>query len=84
MRDEALTTEAALERQPPPAPRRSPLSMVVAVAIGLTGLIWVLQGLGILTNGNSFMVGDPKWVLIGAACIMVGLRLGLRSRRPTR
>ncbi len=81
MQDGASTPEPL---EPSPATRRSPLSMVVAVAVGLTGLIWVLQGLGILTSGKSFMVGDPKWVVIGVGFIVGGLWLGLRSRRRTR
>jgi uncharacterized membrane protein len=43
------------------------------------GAVFVAQGLGIL-RGSSFMVGDPTWVLIGAAMIALGAVLGWRAR----
>ncbi|TAL06792.1 MAG: hypothetical protein EPO00_10465 [Chloroflexota bacterium] len=64
-----------------PAPTRSPLRTVLAVAIVLAGLVWMLQGLGILTAGRSFMIGDPTWTVIGAIFVVVGIGLGLRGRR---
>lgn len=54
---------------------------MLAVAVALTGLVWMLQGLGILTVGRSFMIGDPMWTLIGAAFVALGIGLGLRARR---
>lgn len=63
------------------APRRSPLRAVLAIAVALTGLVWMLQGLGILTAGRSFMTGDPTWTLIGAAFVALGIGLGVRARR---
>lgn len=78
----------APDRRPPPAPatgspsRRSPLAMVVAVAVALSGFVWMLQGLGILTVGNSFMTGDPLWAVIGVVVVIAGIALGLRARRP--
>lgn len=64
-----------------PTPSRLPL--VIAVALILSGAVWMLQGLGILTTGRSFMIGDHTWVVIGAATIVVGIGLGwwARSRR---
>lgn len=67
-------------RSPLGAPRRSPLRLVLAAGIALTGLVWILQGLGILT-GNSFMVGDPTWAVIGAAFVAAGALLGWRAAR---
>ena len=61
--------------------RRSPLRRVLAAAVFLTGLVWILQGLGILTAGRSFMIGDPTWVVIGAAFVVLGVVLGIRARR---
>jgi uncharacterized membrane protein len=61
-----------------PRSRRRP---ILAVALILAGLVWVGQGMGILTAGGSFMIGDPKWAVIGAACVVVGAVLALRSRR---
>ena len=52
----------------PAGPRRSPLGLVLAVALVLSGLIFMGQGLGILTAGRSVMIGDPKWAVIGAGC----------------
>lgn len=56
--------------------------MVVAVAVALSGFVWMLQGLGILTVGNSFMTGDPLWAVIGVVVVIAGIALGLRARRP--
>ena len=61
--------------------RRSPLRLVLAVGIVLTGAVWILQGLGILTAGRSFMIGDPTWTVIGAAFVVTGIVLGRRAAR---
>ena len=42
--------------------------MLVA-AVALTGLIFLLQGLGV-PIGRGFMVGDPTWALVGAIVII--------------
>jgi len=47
----------------------------------LAGLVWIGQGLGILTAGRSFMVGDPTWALIGAAFVVAGVAVVVRERR---
>lgn len=60
---------------------RSPLRLVFAAGIVLTGVVWILQGLGILTAARSFMVGDPTWVVIGAVLVVAGVALGWRSAR---
>lgn len=64
-----------------PPPARSPLRLVLAVALALAGAIWMLQGLGILTAGGSFMIGDPTWTIIGAAVVILGGILAFRTRR---
>jgi hypothetical protein len=56
------------------------------IAAGLlivVGAVFVGQGLGIL-RGSSFMVGDPRWAVIGAALIVVGGLLAWRAngQRP--
>jgi uncharacterized membrane protein len=61
--------------------RRSPLRVVLALAVLLAGIVWMLQGLGILTAGRSFMIGDPLWTSIGAAMVVLGLVLAIRARR---
>ena len=56
---------------------------ILAIILVATGLVWIGQGTGFLT-GRSFMVGDPLWTIIGAACVIAGLAIGwleLRSRR---
>lgn len=81
--DEAASTEAASATPDAPQPARSPLRTVLAIAIVLTGLVWMLQGLGILTGGRSFMIGDPTWTVIGGGFVVLGIGLGLRARRRT-
>jgi len=56
---------------------------ILAIILVATGLVWIGQGTGIL-RGRSFMVGDPLWTIIGAACVIAGLALGwleVRRRR---
>jgi hypothetical protein len=58
-------------------------SGVIAISLIALGLVWIGQGTGLLTGG-SFMVGDSRWALIGAACLVVGLAIAageLRRRR---
>ena len=75
--------EAASATPAAPQPARSHLRTVLAIAIVLTGLVWMLQGLGILTGGRSFMIGDPTWTVIGGGFVVLGIGLGLRARRRT-
>lgn len=65
----------------PPPRRRSSLRLALAAAMVLAGLVWIGQGLGILTAGRSFMIGDPTWAVIGAVFVAVGLFLAVRERR---
>ena len=56
------------------------------IAAGLlivVGAVFVGQGLGIL-RGSSFMVGDPRWAVIGAVLIVLGALLAWRAsvQRP--
>jgi hypothetical protein len=43
---------------------------IIAAVVGLTGLVWLLQGLG-APIGGSFMVGDRFWAYAGGA-LMIG------------
>jgi len=52
---------------------------VVAVVVGLTGFVWLLQGLG-APIGGSFMVGDLFWTWAGAALILAALIYGAWPR----
>jgi len=56
------------------------------IAAGLlivVGAIFVGQGLGIL-RGSSFMVGDPRWAVIGAVLIVLGALLAWRANAQRR
>jgi hypothetical protein len=41
----------------------------MAVILALVGVVWALQGLGVI-RGKSPMVGDPFWAIAGAALII--------------
>jgi len=56
---------------------------IVAVILVGAGLVWIGQGTGLL-KGNSFMVGDMRWALIGTACVVAGLAVGLLEVRHRR
>jgi uncharacterized membrane protein len=53
---------------------------VVGVLLVLVGALWVGQGLGLLPG--SAMSGVSFWSWVGAACVLVGVALLIRSRRP--
>jgi len=54
----------------------------LAVLCDLTGIVWILQGVGVLPG--SFMTGQTIWAVIGAVLLMLsGLLLWL-SYRPAR
>ncbi len=46
------------------------------------GLVWVLQGLGVLPGG--FMGGERQWAVYGAIAFAVGLALLVAARRAAR
>ena len=50
---------------------------VVSTLLGLLmicmGGIWVLQGLDIAFQGDSFMAGDPQWAVYGAILLLFGI-----------
>jgi len=60
-------------------------AFIAAGLLIVVGAIFVAQGLGIL-RGSSFMVGDARWAVVGAALIVLGALLGWRAwgqgRRP--
>lgn len=57
------------------------LLTVVGAILVMVGLVWLLQGIGILPG--SFMTGQPRWALYGAVAIVVGaLVVALSRRRP--
>jgi hypothetical protein len=62
--------------------RTRTLGGIVLIA---TGLVWIGQGTGLIP-GQSFMVGDPAWALIGAVGVVFGIAFIIlderRHRRP--
>ncbi|MBI2763054.1 MAG: hypothetical protein HYX54_04795 [Chloroflexi bacterium] len=79
---DASTTSGSEPKPPSPRPpTRSPLRLVLAAAMVLAGAIWMLQGLGVLRAGDSFMIGDPTWTVIGGAFVIVGGITAFRARR---
>ena len=57
--------------------------VVVGVVLLLLGLLWALQGAGVV--GGSFMTGQRMWLIIGIVVAVVGLvlgYLGLANRTP--
>jgi hypothetical protein len=47
----------------------------------LAGVVWIGQGLGILTAGRSFMIGDPTWAVIGVGFVILGIVAAWRAPR---
>jgi divalent metal cation (Fe/Co/Zn/Cd) transporter len=46
---------------------------IVGILIALAGIVWFLQGIGLLKGG--FMTNNPTWVIIGAVAAIVGIGL---------
>jgi hypothetical protein len=60
------------------------LALIPALVLILAGLVWVLQGIGLIKG--SFMTGSQTWEVIGFVVLIVGLvigRFGLTRRRQT-
>ena len=55
--------------------------LIVGGLMVLMGSAWFLQGINVLTAGNSPMIGDTRWSYIGGAVVVVGLVLVSRARR---
>ncbi len=43
---------------------------VLGGLLALIGIVWILQGVGVL--GGSFMTGQTLWVWVGAGTLVVG------------
>jgi len=50
---------------------RSGVLAAVGVIVTIAGLIWALQGFGVI--GGSFMSGDSVWAIIGPVVAAAGL-----------
>jgi hypothetical protein len=55
---------------------------IVAGIVIAIGLVWIGQGSGVLPG--SVMSGDPRWALIGAVLVAVGIVVAWTAfrRRP--
>jgi hypothetical protein len=61
---------------------RKGLFGIVGVIAIIAGVVWTLQGLGVI--GGSVMTGSTMWAVIGPLVALAGLAVltfGLRSRR---
>jgi len=57
------------------------LSLVVGGIAILAGVVWILQGSGVLPG--SFMTGQRMWLIIGIVVAIIGLTLAYNGmRRP--
>ncbi|HYM49369.1 MAG TPA: hypothetical protein VET65_02240 [Candidatus Limnocylindrales bacterium] len=58
-------------------------ALLLAVLCLAVGIVWILQGAGVLPG--SFMTGQRLWLVIGIVLALVGLVLGyIGLRRPAR
>ncbi len=59
---------------------RSGVLTAVGVVLTVAGVIWALQGFGVI--GGSFMSGDSVWAIIGPVVAVIGLLItGIAVRR---
>jgi hypothetical protein len=56
--------------------------VVVGVALTITGVIWIFQGIGVLKG--SFMTSSAFWAWMGALAVVVGVPLLLIAFRRTK
>ena len=49
------------------------VSIVVGILFLFTGVVWILQGTNVLTQG--FMAGQSRWTGIGSAVVVIGVIL---------
>jgi len=56
----------------PTTPRPPRTRLIVAVVVGLVGLVWLAQGLG-APIGGGFMVGNMLWAYIGAGLVALAI-----------
>lgn len=52
--------------------------LVLGLVLVVVGLVWFLQGVGVL--GGSVMSGDTLWAVVGPAVAVLGLVLALSGR----
>ena len=56
--------------------------LVIAVVVGLVGLIWLGQGLGYI--GGSFMSGSQLWATIGTLLLVLAVAIVVLEARRAR
>jgi hypothetical protein len=47
--------------------------MAVGVLLALAGLVFILQGMGVVGPDYSFMFQNQTWIYQGAAVVVIGL-----------
>jgi len=62
-------------------------SIVVGILAALSGVVFTMQGLGIVGPSTSFMYRNAQWIyggsvalLVGIIIVIAGLLLGMRRR----
>lgn len=63
-------------------PRVKTFQLIAGVVLVLLGLVWFLQGVGVL--GGSAMSGSSLWAVVGPVVAVVGIVLVVAARRPAR
>lgn len=58
------------------------LPLLAGVLALLTGITWMLQGADLL--GGSGMSGQPGWIVVGGAVLLLGVALVFAGLRPRR
>jgi len=57
--------------------------LITAASLGVLGLIWIGQGLGLLRS-SSFMTDEPFWAAVGAVFVVAGVLLAVSAWRRSR
>jgi uncharacterized membrane protein YeaQ/YmgE (transglycosylase-associated protein family) len=52
---------------------------IVGLILALFGIVWILQGLGILPG--SFMTGHIRWAVVGAVVLVVAIAILVSANR---
>ena len=58
---------------------RAVLQLVGGILLIAVGLVWTLQGIGVL--GGSAMTGSMMWAIIGPILAIIGIYLVVRWRK---
>lgn len=53
---------------------RTAIPLIMGILLALAGVVWILQGLGVIVS-SSFMTGDRTWVVLGAVAVAGGAAL---------